>query len=254
MKLCTTVIAILLSLLTSAQNIKIKKQDVFINDSPYCKIIGKTGISAAISNEQDFTIASLTGEELIYVKKAGNNFITVTFLSDGRRMKMKKSPTALTGQKDFIKKMYDANLLEDGMINNYNREFFLEKTEDPEQNGDVVVTSANGKYNVVERNLNEAVSVYEDNIEQDGQVIGTYIIADEATNDGIAKSVVSFYLMNGTKAAKLDVESANTRNNTLLTLKNNNLVTLQELSGSINDKGYENIKATALWLIKRGYL
>ena len=254
MKLCTTVIAILFSLFTNAQNIKIKKQDVFINDSPYCKIIGKTGISAAISNEQDFTIASLTGEELIYVKKAGNNFITVTFLSDGRRMKMKKSPTALTGQKDFIKKMYDANLLEDGMINNYNREFFLEKTEDPEQNGDVVVTSANGKYNVVERNLNEAVSVYEDNIEQDGQVIGTYIIADEATNDGIAKSVVSFYLMNGTKAAKLDVESANTRNNTLLTLKNNNLVTLQELSGSINDKGYENIKATALWLIKRGYL
>lgn len=254
MKLCTTVIAILFSLFTNAQNIKIKKQDVFINDSPYCKIIGKTGISAAISNEQDFTIASLTGEELIYVKKAGNNFITVTFLSDGRRMKMKKSPTALTGQKDFIKKMYDANLLEDGMINNYNREFFLEKTEDPEQNGDVVVTSANGKYNVVERNLNEAVSVYEDNIEQDGQVIGTYIIADEATNDGIAKSVVSFYLMNGTKAAKLDVESANTRNNTLLTLKNNNLVTLQELSGSINDKGYENIKATAIWLIKRGYL
>ncbi len=254
MKLCTIVIAILFSLLTNAQNIKIKKQDVFINDSPYCKIIGKTGINAAISNEQDFTIASLTGEELIYVKKAGNNFITVTFLSDGRRMKMKKSPTALTGQKDFIKKMYDANLLEDGMINNYNREFFLEKTEDPEQNGDVVVTSANGKYNVVERNLNEAVSVYEDNIEQDGQIIGTYIIADEATNDGIAKSVVSFYLMNGTRAAKLDVESTNTRNNTLLTLKNNNLVTLQELSGSINDKGYENIKATALWLIKRGYL
>ncbi|MGG9970699.1 hypothetical protein ACQ33O_02800 [Ferruginibacter sp. SUN002] len=253
MKYYTLLSFFLLPLTISAQIVKIKKQDVFVNDSPYCKIIGKTGISAAFSSEHEFTIASLEGKELINVKRATDKYLNVTFLNDGSKMKIKKAITSLSGQKDFIKKMYNANLLEEGEINNTNREFFLEKIEDKEQYNEVVQANANGSYNVVERSLTEPIEVYENSIDQDNVTIATFVTADEIS-DGVQTMVITFYLPNGTKAAKLEVETEKAAKNNLLTFKDNVLVSLTELSGDMGSDKFKNVKATALWLIKRGYL
>ncbi len=253
-KNCIFFITILFPFATIAQNVKIKNNTVFVNDSPYCKIIGKTGISAAFSSNNEFTIASLEGKELIYVKKASEKYLSVTFLNDGSKMKIKKAITSLSGQKDFIKKMYKANLLEDGAINNANREFFLEKIEDMDQYGAVVQTSANGSYNVVERNITEPIEVYENSIDQDGFTIATFATSDEVSTGGILTTVITFYLPNGTKAAKLEAENENASKNNLVTFKNNELVTVAELDGNMYSDKFKNVRATALWLIRKGYL
>lgn len=246
-------ITLLLPLATLAQKIKIKDHTVFVNDSPYCKIIGKTGLGAAFDNE-GFSIASLEGKELIQIKKTMDRYM-LTFLNDGQIMKIRKPVTSLSGQKDFIKKMYNADLLDGDLINTTNREFFLEKIDEG-MIGDreTVQTSANGTYNVIERNTTVPIEVYENSIDQDGVSIATFVTADEANNDGTLKSVITFYLPNGTKAAKLDVENLNASKNSMVMFKDNSLVTLPELKGNMYDGKFQNVRLTALWLIKNGYL
>ncbi|MES2430124.1 MAG: hypothetical protein V4556_04250 [Bacteroidota bacterium] len=253
MKKYILIIFFFLPLIGIAQNIKIKKNEVFVNDSPYCKIIGKTGIGAAF-NSEGFSITSLEGKELIQVKKEPGNYHLV-FMEDGAKMNIRKPIASLSGQKHFIKTMYNSNLLENDEINVTNREFFLEKIDEASvEDREIAQTSANGTYNVVERNTSVPIQIYENSIDQDGVSIATFMTSDEETPDGTLKSVITFYLINGTKAAKLDVENKDVSNNNLVTFKNNNLVTLKELKGDMYSDKFQNVKTTALWLISRGYL
>ena len=253
-KNCILFISFLLPLISVAQNVKIKTHDVFVNDSPYCKIDGETNLKAALQKKIDFTIFSLSGKELIHVKNGmGNNF-DVTFLEDGRKMIYKKSRMAFNIQKDFIKKMVNGRLLQADTINTSAKEAFRLKKDNTEEYDEVASSTANGIYNVTERNISEPVKIADGDITQDGISIGTYIIADEVNPNGTLKSVVTFYLPNETKVAKVDIENSNASNNDVVTFKDNTLDSIDELAGDFNNNKKANIKKAALWLIERGYL
>ena len=257
MKLNFLTIALLLPFLIFAQNIKIKKQDVFVNDSPYCKMDGKTGLSALTDIETEFTISSVQGKSLVYIKSLDEKYLKVIFLADGTKIKMKRSPTLQAGdRKYFIKKMFDTKLIQGDTINEDAKKLFIlknDETEEYEAQQNQPASSSPGDYTVVNRNTLADIFLIGGKIMQDNETIGSYQTSDENTN-GSLKVIVTLLLPNNTVVAKLTADNFNASNNSLLTLKDNRLTSLSNLSGDMNVNGDSNIEKTIKWLIERGYM
>jgi hypothetical protein len=255
MKKYLSFIILVMPFTSIAQSIKIKKQDVFVNDSPYCKLDGKTGLAALTDVETNFTVTSLQGNELIYVKSVDEQYLNVTFVSDGTKIKVKRSNTQQAGdRKYFIKMIVASKLIQGDTINEEAKRLFILKNDETEeyQTQSQPASASTGDYTIVERNTNADVWVSNESITQDNKVIGTYKSESEAINGDI-QTTVTFYLSNGTNIARLTAPQFHASNNTFLVLKDNKLLTL-DLSGDMIANENDNIKKAANWLIERGYL
>jgi hypothetical protein len=253
MKKCLSFITLIIPFISIAQNIKIKKQEVFVNDSLYCKFEGKTGMAALTDAETEFTISSLQGSNLVYVKSIDEQYLKVVFLSDGTKIRVKRSYTQQAGdRKYFIKMIVTSKLIQGDTINEDAKRLFILKNDETEEYQTQSRPSSAGDYTVVERNTNASIWVSTSEITQDGKTIGTYKSDAEAINGGI-QTTVTFYLPNGTTIAKLTAPQFQASGNSFLILKDNKLVRL-DLSGDMIANENSNIEKAAEWLVERGYL
>jgi hypothetical protein len=249
--------ATIIPAITFAQKVKIKKQNVYVDDSLYCKIKGQ-GLFDAIPGQAEFTIKSLADKELIFVKEAKNEYLTLTFLNSGAKMKIKKENTiTFSDKKDILKKIYNANLLQGDSINTEVVRLFILKNDATEAYKEDIGqnTIFSGKdYVVLDRNTDASINIKGSSIMQDNKTIGNYK-ANEEIVEGVIKTNFSFYLYNNIKVATLNVENYNpAAANTILTLKDNQQNSVDELSKEMFFNKENYAKIIAEWLVKRGYL
>jgi len=242
---------LIISFSLSAQSIKIKNQDVMVNDSLYCKIEAKKGLSA-LTDALQFSILSLQGKELIFVKEENDKYLKISFIADGAVLRIKKTDNPFSNdKKEFIKKMFAGNLLHGDSINPEAKKIFIIKNDVSDENRSNA--SGSNQYTVVERNTGAAIFINDETVTQDGKIIGSYKETNETVN-GEIRTIISFYLPGSIKVARLTAPNFDAGNNTLLTLKDNRSFTMEGLSGDMFANKNSNIEKIVKWLVDRGYL
>jgi hypothetical protein len=224
---------------------------VVVNDTLYCKMEAKKGLNA-LTDALQFSILSLQGKELIFVKEENGNYLKVSFIADGAVLRIKKADNPFSNdKKEFVKKIFTGNLLQGDSINPEARRIFLIKNDVSDENRGN--TSGNSQYPVIKRNISATIFIGDETITQDGKTVGTYKETNETVN-GETRIIISFYLPGNTIVAKLTASNFDAANNTLLTLKDNRTFTVDGLSGDMFANKKANIEKTAKWLVDRGYL
>ncbi|UAY52471.1 hypothetical protein [Ferruginibacter albus] len=116
---------------TNAQDVKIKKHDVFVNDTLYCKING-INVEDPIDDDMVFVILSLQGTPLVRTTRIDTRLLKVEFLSDASKVKVKKVQRfPIADEKEIIKRLYEAKVLQGDTINEAGKQLFISNANAP---------------------------------------------------------------------------------------------------------------------------
>jgi hypothetical protein len=248
-RLATLTGSILLFAFATAQTVTIKKGQVTVNDSLYCKVTGKTGLLAAMENE--FSVLTLDGKERIFIKHpsiTGN--CTLIFLDSGAAVQVPGPATGLGVKPYIIRLLWNNRVLEPAGLNTEGKRQLLFKygwqPTAPQPVSDTGYTAAR-------RNRAAPIFITGNSIEQDGVVIGTYN-AETKTSDGKMFTVYTFSLPGGKAAAEFTVETFAAENNWLFLIRNNRTITVYGFSGPEAGQKFDLVKKAAALLVNNGCL
>ncbi|HXB12149.1 MAG TPA: hypothetical protein VNZ45_09205 [Bacteroidia bacterium] len=218
---------------------------VYNSGVPYC-IVYEVEKGAFTHNE--YSVRSLTGKELIYVKY--DTYVDPTIPHDPGTPPMQVGyytyifiDTKNTGEVQLgkvYKEVVKDNLIANGTSVDANAESqFIAvngkkfSQRNPPPPSDAMVVSSGMTYSMVERNRNAGILVLGTDINQDGKSIGRIESKETATDGTIVKNI-DVFTPNGLKVAMASCQGATSHNWTLVTLKNNMQNTINSSVGQDN--------------------
>lgn len=167
----------------ASQNVKVKKDIIYVNDSAYAKVT-KSGIGVIT-----FTVESLAGKKLIVAKEADYRaYVTVIFLQSGRKIKMEavanqlqKLATELVNNSVIINGEVDATGERQFCIINENAD--LKESELSEAAATPKPDISSNNLPLVVRDRDGLIFVYGSKIMQANETVGSITDKMDASND-----------------------------------------------------------------------
>ena len=237
----------------SAQKVRYKKDMVTVDDKPYCKMVSKgfTMVTYTIKSLDDKLVAIVKpqmGETSI---PGLQYYFVMTFMESGNQCELQPDMGFGT---QLAKDMVEAGLFKDSsMVAGGERNFLLlhkqKFSSDPNAKAENILTNSNStmQYKTVERRKTGNISIYGDYIQQSGVEIGK-VKMDRAAQAGGIKTVLTYYLPDGTKIAEATftgIDSDNTAK--VITFKDQNTT-------SVSIHEHSKTKDVAAFLSENGYL
>ena len=267
---------VLVSLLTNgvfAQKVKYKKDQVTIDDKPYCTMTSKGFLAKdyTVKNLEGKTVMTMKGQYIEVPNKEPQGYYQVSFIESGSQCEfnMEQFNVGTKLAEDMVEAgvFVDGKLAEEGekrFLNLHKRKFSeeIDARINGKSNSTIVkienVFGGNNdkkavedkpkkKFQLVERNREGALEVWlaSKAIEQDFKKIGYYT----ETQDGM-KVIVSIHLPEGKKVAKVIFEDAFAKQGTMTTFSDDEERVVKVAGSMTNDW----VKSLAQYLIDRDYL
>lgn len=226
---------------------------VFNKGIPYCIVYE---VEKGFLQHNDYSVRSLTGKELIYVKYATYIDNTIAHAPNQEPTRVgyysyyfiDSKNTAETSLHKVYEEVVKNNLIDSGKSVNAISEAKFVSTQgkkysqmNQQQTSTVVVPN----YTLVERNKNASISILLNNISQDGKNIGS-LKNSSANNNGIVSTTISFYLPNGTKVADAVATGSNSHTWNITTMRDN-------MKGSVSSPNNDTMDLVK-YLISGNYL
>ena len=238
-----------ISLNIAAQKVKVKDNIAYINDSAFCKIVGK----ATLLNPE-YTIAAVNGEELIYVNEnPGKDYVSLVFLNNNAKAKLAANKTGMFHKNIFIKMLFANAVIVGNEINEKGKNKLLAKYEAEEEDEKITTTQPN-QNTLVERNTEAMVMIFGRTIKQDGETIGTVAIKNYADDNANLMRKYSFTLLNNKVIAELKVDEFNADKYSFITTSDNKTHSLTIKSGSFVVQENNVLVSAATYLVGLKYL
>ena len=254
---------VLVSLLTNgvfAQKVKYKKDQVTIDDKPYCTITSKGFLT------KDYTVKTLDGKTIMTMKiqSIGETvkaefYYLISFIESGNQCEF--DAVQLNVGTKLAEDMVESGVLADGKLSEEGEKRFLKLHKrkfseelDKRLNGKSSNSASKTdddkpkkKFALVERNREGDIDVWmaSKEIKQDFKKIGYYT----ETNDGM-KVIVSIYLPEGKKIAKIVFEDAFAKEGNVTTFSDDE-ERMVKVSGSTTS---DWVQLVAKYLVDRDYL
>jgi hypothetical protein len=232
---------------------------VFVSGVPYCIVKEKPNDPLEPS---DYSVRSLEGKELIYVKYNSYNKPNSPNLSSqyGNSVKYYTyyfTDTQNEAEISFGSKVYKTvvkdDLVKGDHINSVEEEKFITlngmKFSQNENNqalqAEKSTNSVHGS-NIVERNRSPRISILNGQISQDNVTAGSVQMSQDAV-DGIIVKTLTVFLPDGTKVAEAKCNGINSHDWNVITLKDNRS---QKISSTFNNDAIDVVK----YLVDENYL
>lgn len=224
-----------------AQSVTVKKDIVYKDDLPYCKMIKTSPLVPR------FSIRNMNDEELM-VAKFSNEDQRYTIIFPGSGQQCYMSGTMGFG-KILAKDIVASNVIVDNKINPAGERLFLLEHGVSNSSGNGGALATGNAYDVVERDRTKLLMVFGNEISQDNKTIGSYSARTSTVNGKLMK-VISFMLPGGRKVAEGTMDGINPRFCQLLLMKHNEVETVS--IKSFDDMG--QAKELAAYLVGRNLL
>ncbi len=257
------ILSVLVSLLANgvlAQKVKYKKDQVTIDDKPYCTITSKGFLT------KDYTVKNLEGKTIMTMKiqsigeaAKAEFYYLISFIDSGNQCEF--DAVQLNVGTKLAEDMVESGVLADGKLSEEGEKRFLKLhkrkfSEEIDKNlnrkaGNSTTKDDEGKSKTkakfIERNRESEIEVWmsSKDIKQDFKKIGYYTEAREGM-----KIIVSIYLTDDKKIAKVVFEDAFAKQGNLTTFSDDEERMLK-VSGSTTS---DWVKLVAKYLVDRDYL
>jgi hypothetical protein len=250
MKQTITILLSFLTTLTFAQKVNIKDNVAYVDDSSFCKIIGKQTLV-----NPEYSIAALDGTELIYVNEnPDKDYVTLTFLATNKKAKLPTEKTGMFNKKIFIKMLFKNNVIVGNEINEIGKNKFLAKYASEEDETVTTANTSDNKITLVDRDTEAEITVEGTKIMQDGKTIGMLVLKNYSDDNANMMRKYSFVLPNKTNIAEININEFYAEKNTFITIKDNKIHNLKTSNGSFNTQEDDVLLNAVKYLVKFKYL
>lgn len=238
-----------------------KKKGILLGDTVY--YLGKPNClfiveKKFLGNIIQATCKGLNGKEAFWLNLQENQYLPtshpnrhyyeIVFVGSNAKIHYLGTQNAL------IKDIAKFNLFENGVFNPQSERKFCTMTNSTTiSNGNTTViyqntvpSNPNNPYGKVERNRSGMIQAQDNQIIQDGMVIGTFSQFKQAT-DGTIQNEITFYLPNGSMIARCTAYGATSHNFTVITTVDNR--NAQISTGSITEA-----QDLSRYLVNNGYM
>ena len=245
MKIIICIILIFTTSNSNAQKVKIKDNVFIIDDSSYCKLVGKKSVI-----NPDYSIAAMNGTELIYMNEnPDKDYAEITFLTTGKKAKLPTEKTGMFNKNIFVKLLFNNGVIINNEISEAGKNKFLAKYADDIVDENMVTLTTN-QYNLINRNTEEEITIIGKRVMQDGIVVGMIEIKNYTDDNANFMQKYSFVLPTNLIVAEIKVDEFNAEKNSFITLKDNKIHYLKTNKGSWMTQEDEALLFAVKYLVK----
>lgn len=249
MKIIIGIVLIFATSNINAQKVKIKDNVFFVDDSSYCKLVGKKSII-----NPEYSIAAMNDTELIYMNEnPDKDYAEITFLSTGKKAKLPTEKTGMFNKNIFVKLLFNNAVIVNNEISETGKNKFLAKYAGNTDNDNNAVTTTN-QYILIDRNTEEEITIIGKKVMQDGILIGIIDIKNYTDDNSNFMQKYSFVLPNKLTVAEIKVDEFNAEENSFITLKDNKTHYLNTKKGSWIIQEDDALMRAVKYLVKLKYL